>query len=177
MLKFRIKRICITILLVLVGFVLQCTLFARLSLGSIKPNILLIIAASVGFLRGPKAGMLTGFLCGILIDIQFGEVLGLYALFYLIIGYVNGLLGETYYEEHIKLPVVFIAASELCYGVLIYLFMFMMRSEFDFPYYFSHIIIPELIYTILVAIVLYPLIRLMNHRMETEEKRSIGKLV
>lgn len=177
MLKFRMKRICITVLLVLVGFVLQCTLFARLSLGSIKPNLLLIIAASAGFLRGPKEGMLTGFLSGILIDIQFGDLLGFYALFYLSIGYVNGLLGETYYEENIKLPVAFIAASEFCYGVLIYLLMFMMRSEFDFPYYFSHIIIPELIYTILVALILYPLIRLMNHRMETEEKRSIGKLV
>lgn len=177
MLKLRMKRICITILLVLVGFVLQCTLFARLSLGSVKPNILLIIAASVGFLRGPREGMLTGFLSGILIDIQFGDLLGFYALFYLGIGYVNGLLGETYYEENIKLPVAFIAASEFCYGVLIYLLMFMMRSEFDFPYYFSHIIIPELIYTILVALVLYPLIRLMNHRIETEEKRSMGKLV
>lgn len=177
MLKLKIKRICITILLVLVGFVLQCTVFARLSLGSIKPNILLIIVASLGFLRGSREGMLAGFLAGILIDIQFGELLGFYALFYLIIGYVNGLLGITYYVENLKLPLAFIAASEFCYGVLIYLLMFMMRSEFDFPYYFSHIIIPELIYTILVAVVLYPLIRLMNHRIETEEKRSIGKLV
>lgn len=177
MLKWKIKRICILIVLILAGFVLQCTLFAHLALGSVKPNILLVLVASVGLLHGSKPGMFSGFLCGLLIDIQFGGLLGFYALIYLVIGYVNGYLGETYYEENIKLPLAFITVSELCYGVLIYLLMFMMRSEFDFPYYFSHIIIPELIYTILVAIILYPLIRLISRRLETEEKRSIGKLV
>lgn len=175
--KLKMKRVLITILFVLFGFVLQGTLFQRLALGSIKPNLLLIIVASTGFLRGSKEGMLTGFLAGILIDVQFGGLLGFYAFFYMVVGYVNGLLGGTYYEETLRIPVIFIAASEFCYGVLIYLLMFMLRSEFDFPYYFSHIIMPELIYTILVALVLYPLIRLTNYRMETEEKRSMGKFV
>lgn len=164
--KLKMKRVLITILFVLFGFVLQGTLFQRLALGSIKPNLLLVIVASIGFLRGAKEGMLTGFLAGMLIDVQFGGLLGFYAFFYMVTGYVNGLLGGTYYEEALRIPVAFIAASEFCYGVLIYLLMFMLRSEFDFPYYFSHIIIPELIYTILVALALYPMIRLINYRME-----------
>ncbi len=175
--KVRMKRILFTVFLVLLGFVLQSTLFQKLALASVKPNLLLVIVASIGFLRGPKEGMLTGFLAGLLIDTQFGGLLGFYALLYLIIGYVNGLLGGTYYEENIKLPVAFIAINEFCYGVVVYLLMFMLRSEFDFPFYFSHIIIPELIYTILVAMALYPLIRLINYRIETEEKRSMGKFV
>ncbi len=168
--KLKMKRVLITILFVLFGFVLQGTLFQRLALGSIKPNLLLVIVASIGFLRGAKEGMLTGFLAGMLIDVQFGGLLGFYAFFYMV-------TGCTYYEEALRIPVAFIAASEFCYGVLIYLLMFMLRSEFDFPYYFSHIIIPELIYTILVALALYPMIRLINYRMETEEKRSMGKFV
>ena len=68
-------------------------------------------------------------------------------------------------------------AAEFFYGLVIYLLMVILRSEFDFPYYFSHIIIPELIYTILVALALYPLVRLINYRLETEEKRSMGKFV
>lgn len=177
MLKIKIKRICFTILAVLFGFVLQCTLFHRLTLGSVKPNLLMVITVTVGFLRGSREGMLTGFLSGLLIDIQFGGVPGFYALIYLLFGYINGMFGQTYYEEDLKLPMIFVAASEFCYGILIYLLMFMLRSEFDFPYYFSHIIIPELIYTILVALILYPLMRLVNHRLETEEKRSTGKFV
>lgn len=177
MMKLKLKRVLLTVLFVLFGFVLQGTLFQRLALGSVKPNLLLVIVASVAFLRGPKEGMLSGFLAGILIDIQFGGLLGFYAFFYMVTGYVNGLLGGTYYKENMRLPVAFIAASEFCYGVLIYLLMFMLRSEFDFPYYFSHIIIPELIYTILVALALYPLVRLINYRLETEEKRSMGKFV
>ena len=92
-------------------------------------------------------------------------------------GYVNGLFEQMYYDEDIKLPLALVGATEFIYGLVIYLLMFMLRSEFDFLHYLRHIIIPELIYTILVALALYPLVRLINYRLETQEKRSMGKFV
>ena len=82
-----------------------------------------------------------------------------------------------YYDEDIKLPLILIAASEVVYGLVIYVLMFLLRSEFDFLHYFSHIIIPELIYTIVVTLGLYPLILFVNHKLEAEEKRSASKFV
>lgn len=114
---------------------------------------------------------------GLLIDIQFGTVLGLYALIYLMIGYVNGLFSETYFDEDIKLPLLLIAGSEFVYGLLIYFLMFMLRGEFDFVYYLMHVIIPELIYTVGVTLILYQLILWINQKLEAEEKRSASKFV
>ena len=48
---------------------------------------------------------------------------------------------------------------------------------FDFLFYLNKIIIPELIYTIGITLILYPLILFINHKLEAEEKRSASKFV
>ena len=53
-------------------------------------------------MRGPKEGMFLGFFSGLLIDIQFGTMLGFYALLYLIVGYINGMFQKMYYDDNIK---------------------------------------------------------------------------
>ena len=64
--------------------------------------------------------MYTGFAAGLLIDIQFGDMIGFYAIIYLIIGYINGLFRQMYYDEDIKLPLFLITISEFLYGIVIY---------------------------------------------------------
>ncbi len=79
-----------------------------------------------------KEGMLIGFFSGLLIDVQFGNILGFYALIYLLIGYINGLFEQMYYDEDIKLPLILIAASELVYGMVIYVLMFLFGANLIF---------------------------------------------
>ena len=128
-------------------------------------------------MRGPREGMITGFAAGLLTDIQFGELIGFYAVIYLLIGYVNGLFRQMYYDEDIKLPLFLITLSEFMYGIVIYFLMFLLKSDFDFLYYLNRIIVPELIYTIVVTLVLYPFILYINQKLEAEEKRSASKFV
>ena len=173
----KIRRIVVTAVVVLAAYLLQCTIFPSLEIAGIKPNLMLIVTASFGFMRGSREGMLVGFFSGLLIDIQFGDMIGFYALIYLLIGFINGFFEQMYYDEDIKLPLFLIILSEFIYGIVIYLLMFMLRSDFDFLFYLNSIIVPELIYTIVVTIVVYPLILLVNNRLEAEEKRSASKFV
>jgi rod shape-determining protein MreD len=175
MTKLKMKRLGWTIGYIVVCYLLQCTLFNAFTLASIKPNLLLVVTASIGFMRGAKEGMLVGFFSGLLIDIQFGNVLGFYAFVYFVIGYMNSMFQQLYYDEAIKLPIVLIAFSEFLYGLIIYVFLFLLRSEFHFVYYFTHNIVPELIYTVVIALGLYPMMMFTNFRLETEEKRSASK--
>lgn len=175
MMKFR--RVLVTGAVMLIAYLLQCTLFSELSIANIKPNLMLIVTASFGFMRGPREGMLVGFFSGLLIDIQFGEMIGFYALIYLLSGYVNGLFERMYFDEDIKLPLLLITASDLIYGIVIYFFTFLLRSDFNFLYYLNRIILPEVIYTVAVMLIVYPVLLMINHRLQTEEKRSASKFV
>ncbi len=60
----KFKRVAVTVLIVLAAYLLQCTLFNHLELAGIKPNLILIVTASFGFMRGQKEGMLVGFFAG-----------------------------------------------------------------------------------------------------------------
>lgn len=165
------RKVVVT-LLVIACFCLQCTLFKALSLAFITPNLLIVVTSSFGFMRGKKEGLIIGFFAGLLIDIFYGDVLGFYALIYMYIGYINGFFNKIFYDEDIKLPMILITMSDLVYGFVIYLFLFLLRTRLDFGYYFIHIIVPEVIYTVVITIVLYRIIRAINRKLEVREKRS-----
>lgn len=171
------RRKLAVFIIIAVCFLLQSTLFQMLSIASVSPNLLIVVTSSFGFMRGRKEGMWTGFFCGLLLDIFFGSVIGFYALIYACIGYVNGFFRKRFFPDDIKLPLILIAASNLCYNILVYLFLFLLRGRFRIDYYFVNIMVPELVYTILVTIILYFIILKINNKLEVIEKRSASKFV
>lgn len=171
------KRKIVTVCMILICFLLQCTVFKGLQLASVSPNLLIIVTSSFGFMRGKKEGMVVGFISGLLIDIMFNDLIGFYALIYTLLGYANGFFRKIFYDDDIKLPLTLIAASDFLYGHIVCIFMFIMRSRLDYFYYLKSIIIPELIYTVLITLILYQVILRINRSLETEEKRSASKFV
>lgn len=171
------RKIVVTICII-VCFVLQCGVFAgNLALAGIIPNLMIILTSSFGFMRGEKEGLIIGFFCGLLSDIFFGEFLGFYALLLMYIGYLNGKFCRVFYPEDIKLPIALIIISDLSYGILCYVLLYLLRGRFNFPYYFTKVILPEALYTIMVTMFLYPIILKVNEKLEAREKRSAQKFV
>lgn len=175
--RLRLRRKLVVFAIIVVCFLLQSTLFQTLSFASISPNLLIVVVSSFGFMRGRKEGMWIGFFSGLLLDIFFGRVLGFYALIYTCIGYVNGFFRKLFFPDDIKLPLILIAMSDLSYNILVYLFLFFLRGKFRLGYYLLHIMLPELVYTILITIVLYFIILKINQKLETIERRSASKFV
>ena len=166
-------RRLVVFIMIITGYLLQTTLFKAISIAGIVPNILIIITSSFGFMRGKTEGMLIGFISGLLIDIFFGSILGFYALIYMFIGYLNGFFRRIFYPEDIKLPMILIGASELLYCFICYVFLFMLRGRLHFGYYFIHIMIPDIVYTVLVTLILYKGILFVDTRLEDLEIRRI----
>ena len=171
------KRKIITGLIILICFLLESTVFHNLRFASIGPNLMLIVTASFGFMRGKKTGMTVGFICGLFIDLFWGSTLGFHMLIYTVIGYLNGTFKRLFYDEDIKLPIILIAGSECIYGLIIYGCIYMLQGDFLFGNYLLHIILPELVYTILVTLVLYQIILRINRKLESEEQRSASRFV
>lgn len=171
------RRKIVVFMIIAICYLLQTTLFEALSFASISPNLLIIVVSAFGFMRGKKEGLFIGFFSGLLIDIFSGSILGMYALLYMYIGYVNGMFRKLFYPEDIKLPMVLIAGSDLGCNLFIYFFLFLFRNRYDFNYYFLHLMIPELVYTMVVTIFLYMIVLKINQRLEVIEKRSASKFV
>lgn len=164
-------------MIILVCFLLQSTVFHYLTFASIRPNLLIVVTSSFGFMRGKKEGMFVGVICGLLSDLFWGNVLGFYMILYSVTGYVNGSFKRMFYDDDIKLPIVLIGASELIYGLMVYACIYMLRGDFAFLSHLTSIILPELVYTILVTLVLYQIILYVNKKLEEEEQRSASKFV
>lgn len=148
------KRVSIFVLVV-VCFLLQSTVLRALELGAVSPNLLLVITASFGFIGGRKEGMYVGVLCGLFMDVFYGNLFGYYILLYTLIGYVNGFFHAVFYDMDIKQPMLLIALSDLAYGLIQYFFQFLLRGKFDFGFYLINIIIPEFLYTVVLILLFY----------------------
>ena len=173
----RVLRKVIVTIFIIVCFVLQCSVFDSLSFAGIIPNLMIILTASFGFMRGEKEGLIIGFFCGLLSDVFFGSFLGFYALILMYIGYLNGKFSRIFYPEDIKLPMALIVVSDLSYGIVCYVLMFLLRGRFHFWYYFTRVILSEALYTIVVTLFLYPVILKVNEKLEAIERRSAQKFV
>lgn len=167
------RRLIFYIAMIFLVYFFQTGIFTHLALGGIVPNLFIICTVSIGMIRGKKEGCLIGFFFGILMDTLFSIYFGFYALVFSVIGYLAGFVQQIFYEEDMTLPIVIIGAADLIYGVVIYLFGFLSRGRMDFLFYFRKIILPEMIYTLIIAVFLYGLIGWINQKIEIKgsEKR------
>lgn len=160
------KRAIIYFLEIIICFVLQSSLYQFVSLARVMPNLLLILVVSNAYMRGRMTGMVLGFFSGLLIDILFGNVIGLYAMLMLLIGYLVGFAHKIYSRDDFTLPLIFIALADLAYQISYYVLEFLLRGKLDFMYYFRILILPEVIYTLAVATIVYKLLHMINHALE-----------
>ena len=58
------RRKIVLFIIVTICFLLQTTIFPSLTFANIAPNLLLIVVASFGLMRGKKEGLWIGFFCG-----------------------------------------------------------------------------------------------------------------
>lgn len=156
------KKIICSVITVLILFLLQTSVFNYISLGGIVPNLLLLLVCIYGFMRGETSGLIAGFFCGLLNDIFFMDNIGFFTLVYMYLGYFNGKLNEFYYPDDYIIPISSFIITDLISSILNYVFLFLLNGKFNFSYYFIHVILAEVIYTVGIGIILYPLIRIIE---------------
>ena len=175
--SMTIRRYIAAGVAVIIIFILQSTVFKAISLANITPNLLVIFTSSIGFMRGRKEGMFVGILSGLLIDLFYCDVFGVNVLIYMYVGYINGIFNKNFLPEDVRLPLILIGASDIIYCGAVFVLRFLFRSKLSLGYYFIHIMMPEMIYTILVSIIMFKIIYSIISVFDKIEKRSSKKFV
>ena len=90
-------RVVISVVVVAVTVVLQLTIVNRIAFpGGAGPDLVLLVVAALALAGGPMAGVLTGFLAGLALDVAppGSHFTGQYALVFCLVGYFCGLLAD-----------------------------------------------------------------------------------
>lgn len=155
-------------LMIFTTFLLQTAVFRFLPFVA-SANLLIILVCSMGFLRGRRSGIWIGFLCGLLSDLFFEGLFGLSALIYIYLGYFSGSLGKIFFEKDIQIPMLLCSAADLLYGLLFYVVVFAFRGRLNFSVYMRHIILPEVIATLLFSLFFYKICAFLNQKISDRQ--------
>lgn len=165
----------ILLLMVLGTFLLQTTIMQSFSSLLVRPELMLILVVSFGFMRGKKSGMLTGFFAGLLMDLFYGEFFGLTALLYMYIGFLNGFGYKVFFDEDVKAPMLLTAVSCFGYRMALGLIRFLLGDTFSFGLFVRSEVLPITISTVLCSLFFYKLYYIINKKLvanELEEQQS-----
>ncbi|NLD76210.1 MAG: rod shape-determining protein MreD [Acidimicrobiales bacterium] len=104
---------------VLVGLVLQVSLFSRFSYDGARPDVMILLALAGGFVLGSDRGAVVGFASGLAFDILLTTPLGLSALVYTLVAYSVGAIGDSVLRSTFWI-VPLVAAAGSAVGMILY---------------------------------------------------------
>ena len=136
------------------------------------PDLMLILTVAIAFMQGRVEGILTGFLCGLLTDLFYGDIFGFQALLYVLTGYFCGSFSQIYFDEDVKMPMLLVTVCDVAKNLIIYVSRFLLRGRVNLPGYLKTVILPEAVSTILFTLFLYRLFYRINHSMVEKEKKG-----
>lgn len=160
----KLRIVLLVFIIIISCFILQTSILPMILSSDIMPNLMIIVTASYGFMFGDRKGMCIGLVCGLLSDIYFGPLIGFEAGVYAVIGYFSGKFQKILYVEDLAFPLSLIAVCDFVYGFLTFVFLFAMRNRLFMRAFLMQRMLPEMVYTLLAALPLYPLLRFLYNR-------------
>lgn len=107
------NRRIIAFIAILLCLELDSTVFTRINIADIRPDAMLAATVSYAILEGSLPGALFGVSGGLLLDILFGQSLGLFGAFYMAAGLAAGFFYNKFYADNLIVPMA--AAATACF--------------------------------------------------------------
>ncbi len=120
--------------------------------------------------------MYVGFFAGFFYDLFFSGLFGFTSLVFVYIGYCSGIFYQKYEETEMLIPLGLLLAGDFCFGFLSYVGNFLLHNRLNAMYYISRFILPEVVYTLLIAVILYKPVTFLNKHLNPTDKRRISKV-
>lgn len=160
------------IIVFLLIYFLQVNIFSSFTIAGVKPNLFVIYVLFIGLFANQFVGISLGVIFGIILDLLYGKTIGVSAVMLCVIGYLGSYFDKNFSKEN-KLTIIFmVAGSTLIYELGTY-FLNSIILEFTREYlYFIKIVVLEIIYNVLLAIILYPLIQKVGYEIDRNFKKN-----
>lgn len=169
------KKVVIGICLILVFFiiyVLQISVFSNFTIAGVKPNLFIIFILFIGLFANQILGISFGVVCGLIIDLLYGKVIGTSAIMLCIIGYLGAYFDENFSKDNKLTIIIMVAGATFIYELGVY-FLNSIILDFSREYLnFIRIAIIEVLYNVLLTILLYPIIQKAGYLIDRNVKQN-----
>lgn len=144
---------------VFVAAMLQAVIVSSLVIGGGAPDLLLIVAVSLGLLRGSILGAVSGFAAGLVVDLLTLETLGITSLVLILAGFWAGRYAETAGRGRRLAPLVAVGVITVLAGVFGFVLHYMLGMEVVARHALLTALAPTVLLNLLLAPPVYALVR------------------
>ncbi len=141
--------------------VLEVSFFSRVRIFSATPDLLLPLILGLSFFDGEKSGAVMGVWAGVVCDALGGSGLMLSPVFYMLIGYIGGIIVKTWFGKNLPSWVVMCFGACMCRSALTLIYIAAATPSFNFITAFSEVVLPEFAASYILALPCYFLTRLI----------------
>lgn len=145
------------LLILLINIVFQSSILPYLSLFGFKSNTGLVLVIIVALRKGKYYGGFFGLTLGLIQDILFGQVIGINALIFFIIGYVIGMIQDVLNIENTAIPIIFSAIFTIIYNFFYYIILFFLSRDISREFMIKNVFSIEILYNIIFAVLIFKL--------------------
>jgi rod shape-determining protein MreD len=147
-------------LVIVLAAVVQLAFFSNLSVLGAIPDVLPVIAVSLGLLGGGVVGAVCGFALGLLVDSLMLQTLGVSSLVLLTVGYLAGRWRENFEITSALIPPLLTGGLTLLGAFMFAALQLMLGVESPVSLLVLREILVKGLLAALLAVPLYPLVRL-----------------
>ena len=143
---------------IITALVLQSTVFAQITLGGARPELVYLATIVLAFLEGPSSAAVAGFFGGMAQDFLLNTPKGITALTLTLLGYVVGNLRQYFTTPNPLLPVFVVGAGTSAAVVFERLVAYLLGTGTGFLYVLQVAVLSGL-YNMLLTPFLFPILR------------------
>lgn len=169
------RKFSIILALILCFFIiyfLQANVFPSLTIAGIKPNLFVVYILFIGLFANQVLGITFGVICGLILDLLYGQAVGISAVMLCIIGYLGSYFDKNFSKENKITIILMVAGATLIYELGKYFLSSIILSYTREYFYFFKILVVEILYNVLLAIIVYPIFQKIGYMIDRTFKRN-----
>ncbi len=155
---------------VLALYVVQSSLLPLIGFRGVSADLMLLLVVSYSFQRGPRHGILMGFLAGLLQDLATGTFFGVNAFVKMGIGYACGSFSRRLFKEQVVLPMAAVVAATAVHYLAVTVFMLLLGYRADFLAQGRQLLLPMMAYNLVFALPVNWCVHQMYERLSAKKR-------
>lgn len=149
--------------------ILQSSIVSHFRIWGVFADLPLLVVASWGLLRGPREGLVWGFIAGFAVDLFSGAPFGAATFGLMAAGFLSGLGQSTVFRSQVFLPLIAVLLATVVYDMLFLLVVWISGYPVTWLDSLFRLILPSAVLNTALTPVVFVIMRWLNKRFGREE--------